>query len=176
MTMLVADSSALILLAKCSLLDALWDYYAVTVPSSVLSEVASEALIRRHPDASLIAELVAHGRIKVRDPERVEFRIPLSLHHGEKDALVLARQQKGSLFATDDGKAIKAARFLRTPFIVTPKVVVVLCRLGKIPLKKAREALEKLAIVGRYSPEIITAAMLALKEQIDDKSNNHQDT
>jgi predicted nucleic acid-binding protein len=175
-TMLAADSSGLILLAKCSLLDALCDHYAVMIPSSVLSEVASDAQIRRYPDARLIAELVARGRIIVRDPQRVEFHTPLSLHYGDKDALVLAREQQGSLFASDDGKAIKAARFLRIPFIVTPKIVIELCRRGKISLKRGQEALEKLAIIGRYSPEIITEAMLALMEQFDDKTDNNQNT
>ena len=42
MTQIVADSSALILLAKCGFLRTLCDFYEVIAPSSVISEVASE--------------------------------------------------------------------------------------------------------------------------------------
>ncbi|PXF55499.1 MAG: hypothetical protein C4B57_02410 [Deltaproteobacteria bacterium] len=55
---------------------------------------------------------------------------------GERDALLLAAGQNRAVLATDDGKAIKAARFLGLPFIITPGIVVELFRLGKISFKK----------------------------------------
>jgi hypothetical protein len=76
----------------------------------------------------------------------------------------------------DDGKAIKAARFFGVPFIVSPKMVVELHRLEKIPLKKARKALEKLGNIGRYSPEIIAAAFIALMEDRNGKADDNQNT
>jgi hypothetical protein len=48
--------------------------------------------------------------------------------------------------------------------------------LQKISLKKARESLEKLGKIGRYSPEIIAAALISLLEKEDGKANNHKDT
>jgi hypothetical protein len=79
----------------------------------------------------------------------------------------------GVLFATDDGKAVKAARFFNVPFIVTPKIVVELFRLQKISFKKAHKSLEKLGKIGRYSPEIIADALISLMEKEDGKANNH---
>lgn len=38
--------------------------------------------------------------------------------------MLLALDMEEAIFATDDGKAIKAARFLRVPFIITPKLAV----------------------------------------------------
>jgi hypothetical protein len=81
-----------------------------------------------------------------------------------------------SLLATDDGKAIKAARFSNVPFIITPKIVVELFRLRKISFKRARESLEKLGKIGKYSPEIIADAFISLKEKEDGKADNHKDT
>ena len=81
-----------------------------------------------------------------------------------------------ALLATDDGKAIKAARFFNLPFIVTPKIVVELYGLKKISFKKARESLEKLGKIGRYSPEIIADALIMLMEKENGKANNHKDT
>ena len=97
------------------------------------------------------------------------------LHKGEEEALLLAVKLDGALFATDDGKAIKAARFFNVPFIVTPKIVVELFRLQKISFTKARKSLEKLGKIGRYSPEIIADALISLMEKEDGKANHHKD-
>ena len=60
MAKIVADSSALILLAKCGLIEKLCDSYQIIVPSSVIAEVASENMIQRFPDAAIIAELISN--------------------------------------------------------------------------------------------------------------------
>jgi predicted nucleic acid-binding protein len=118
-----------------------------------------------YPDAALISNLASEGLIKVQSPGSDRHPFPLSLHKGEEEALLLAIELDRSLFATDDGKAIKAARFFNVPFIVTPKIVVELFRLQKISFKKARGSVEKLSKIGRYSPEIIAEALISLKEK-----------
>ena len=176
MTVMVADSSALILLAKCGLLEIVCDFFDVFVPAAVNLEVASEKLVKNYPDAALISVLTKKGAIKVKSPGSDRPHIPISLHRGEGEALLLALKRGGALLATDDGKAIKAARFFNVPFIVTPKIVVELFRLQKISLKKARDSLKKLGKIGRYSPEIIADALIMLMEKEDGKTNNHKDT
>jgi hypothetical protein len=90
---------------------------------------------------------------------------------------MLALEMKETLFATDDGKAIKAARFLRVPFIISPRIVIEMLRSGKISFKNARESLEKLGKVGRYSPEIIADALaLIIMEAKDGKAHNDKNT
>jgi predicted nucleic acid-binding protein len=172
----VADSSALILLAKCNLLEIFCDLFEIIVPKAVSIEVASDNLVKIYPDALLISELISKGAIKVQSPENERSPWPISLHKGEKEALLLAIKLGKTLFAADDGKAIKAARFFNVPFIVTPKIVVELFRLQKISFKTARESLEKLAKIGRYSPEIIADALISLMEKENGKTNNHKDT
>lgn len=176
MACLVADSSAIILLAKCGLLEIVCGLFEVIVPEAVRVEVASASLVENYPDAALISALISKGAIKVQDPGSDRPSSPLSLHKGEEEALLLAKDLDRSLFATDDGKAIKAARFLNVPFIVTPKIVVELFRLRKISFKRARNSLEKLGKIGRYSPEIIADALIALMEKEDGKANDHTDT
>ena len=176
MARIVADSSSLILLAKCSLLKIVCDLFDVIVPKAVSIEVASEDLVKTYPDAALISKLMSKRSIKVQRPGNAPFSSPLSLHKGEEEALLLAIKLNGSLLATDDGKAIKAARFFNVPFIVTPKIVVELFRLQRISFKKARESIEKLGKIGRYSPEIIADALISLMEKEDVKANNHKDT
>ena len=176
MARMVADSSALILLAKCSLLEIVCKLFEVVVPKTVTIEVASEDLVRNYPDAALISDLVSKGAIKVKTPGSAGSTMPISLHQGEKDALLLAIKLKTALLATDDGKAIKVARFLKVPFIITPKIVVELFRLQKISFKKARDSLEKLGKIGRYSPEIIADALVSLMEEKHGKADNHKNT
>ncbi len=176
MNLMVADSSALILLAKCGLLEIVCDFFDVIVPAAVINEVASEKLVNNYPDAALISALTSEGAIKVQSPGSDRPPIPISLHKGEEEALLLAIKLGRSLLATDDGKAIKAARFFNVPFIVTPKIVVELFRLQKISLRKAHESLKKLGKIGRYSPEIIADALIVLMEKEDGKANNHKDT
>jgi len=176
MVQLVADSSALILLAKCSLIEIVCGLFKVIISKSVLAEVASEDLVSNYPDAVLISDLISKGAIIVRSPGNRRFDLPMRLHHGEEDALLLTTKLRGAIKATDDGKAIKAARFLKIPFIITPKIVVELFRLQKISFKKARESLEMLSKIGRYSPEIIADALISLMEEKNDKTNDHKDT
>lgn len=173
---IVADSSALILLAKCNLLEILCDSYEVISPSSVMSEVASGEIIKNYPDAIVIASLSSKGKIKIQDPKKGKFRLPLSLHRGEKDALLLAVERQNCLFATDDGKAIKAAKFMKIPFIIAPKIVIELFRLKKLSFKDARQSIEKLSMIGRYSPDIIADALVLLMEGKNDKAHNHKVT
>ena len=87
MTLMVADSSALILLAKCNLLEIVCDLFDVIVPKAVSIEVASEDLIKNYPDAALISELMSKGTIKIQSPGRDRAPSPLSLHKGEKETL-----------------------------------------------------------------------------------------
>lgn len=174
---IVADSSALILLAKCSLLNVLCDSFFIIVPESVPIEVASEDSVKRYPDAALISDMLARGIIEVQCIGNNDgFSLPLSLHKGEEDALLLSIKLGGLLFATDDGKAIKAAKFFNVPFIITPKIVVDLFKLKKISFQKARKSIEKLAKIGRYSPEIIADALVSLMERNNDQTNNNKDT
>ncbi|KKL55925.1 hypothetical protein LCGC14_2250500 [marine sediment metagenome] len=86
MAQMVADSSSLILLAKCSLLEIVCCLFEVFVPTAVVVEVASEDLIKNHPDAALISELISKGAMTVQNPGSDEFLSSQSLHKGEKEA------------------------------------------------------------------------------------------
>jgi len=176
MSRMVADSSALILLAKCTLLEIVCDLVEVIVPPAVIDEVASKNLVNDYPDAALISDLVSKGAITVQNPYKDRLPMPLSLHRGEEDALLLAIKLGKALLITDDGKAIKAARYLEVPFIITPKIVVQLFKLQRISFRKGRESIEKLGKIGRYSPEIIAEALVSLMEAKDGKTNNHKNT
>jgi len=176
MKRIVADSTTLILLAKCGLLEVVSILYEIIVPSMVIKEAAAEELSRNYSDAAIIRDLVSKDRLKVKHPDSSKLRIPLKLHQGEEDALRLALESAETLLATDDGKAIKAARFLKIPFIITPKIVVDLFMRDKISFMKARQSIEKLGKIGRYSPDIIAESIVSLSEAKNGKADNNKNT
>ena len=166
MAKIVTDSSAIILLSKCGLIQKLCNSFDVYSPSSVIFEVSSDEMIDIYPDAAMVAELVSNRKIRIQDPIMVKHKLPMTLHQGEKDALFLALKLSRAILATDDKKAIKAAKFLNLPFIITPKIVVDLFKLKRITYAEARRSIEKLSVIGRYSPDIIANVLLALSEEI----------
>lgn len=171
---LVMDASSLILLGKCGLIEALSKEFRVIIPRKVLDEVADEEILKQYPDANVIAELVHGRKIEVTSIEKRSVKFPITLDEGETEAILLARQMGNAILVTDDGKAIKACRYLKIPFIISPKVVTDLYRLGKIGMMEAKHSIEKLGIIRRYSPEIISEALIRLKEVRDVETNNRK--
>jgi predicted nucleic acid-binding protein len=159
--------------SKCGLLETACTSFELVAPAWVVQETASKELAGKYSDAAFIRDLAARRLLRIEKPTAAQARIPLALHRGEKEALLLALSLPDSVLATDDGKAIRAARLMKVPFVITPRIVVALFRLGKISTATARTAIQKLGIVGRYSPGILAEAILSLTEAKDGKTNNN---
>ncbi len=169
---IVVDSCSLILMSKCSLLEILAESFTLVIPRGVFHEVVNEDTLKKYPDAEVISNLVSAKKIRVAGVDRTASKLPVSLGKGELEALALVKQTDGSILLTDDGRAIKACRYMKLPFLISPKMTVELYRLGKIDFNKAKNSIEKLRIVGRYPPDIIAEALLKLEEIEDAKTNN----
>lgn len=153
----------MILLAKCSLLRAYCERVELIAPRRVLEEASAAELWEKHPDAELIARCAHAGLIRQEGVDAGD-RLPLQLGAGEADAIRLFLQVKADLLLSDDGRALRACRLLAIPFTTSPRVAVDLRKCGAVELRVARQALEKLAVVGRYSRAVIAAALIALQE------------
>jgi predicted nucleic acid-binding protein len=161
---IVADSCALILLAKSGLLKALTEFRRVIVPAAVFEEVVNQDTIERFPDAKSISVMASRGNIEMVSKELPDRKPPVTLGKGVWAAIRLAQEMgEGSVLATDDGKAIKTCRFLNLPFIISPKIATELYRHGCIEGPLAKTAIEKMRIEGRYTPDIIAEALLRLQ-------------
>jgi predicted nucleic acid-binding protein len=170
---IIADSSALIILEKCRLLDVLAGRYPVVIPGAVYQEVVNDRTLSLYADAEAIAALVAHDKINVAVVSAAET-MPVSLGRGESEAIVLAKQMNTAVVATDDGKAVKACRYLGVPFIISPKVALALLRRGAIDFNRAKAAIEKMKLIGRYSTDIISEAMIELEVMRDVETDDSQ--
>jgi predicted nucleic acid-binding protein len=162
---IVADSCALILLAKSGLLKALTEFRRVIVPAAVFEEVVNQDTVEKFPDAKSISIMTSRGNIELVSRELPDRKPPVTLGKGEWAAIRLAQDMgEGAVLATDDGKAIRTCRFLNLPFIISPKIATELYRHGRIERHLAKAAIEKMRIDGRYTPDIIAEALLRLEE------------
>jgi predicted nucleic acid-binding protein len=171
----VADASSLILLAKCSLLSTYGRRVTLLAPHRVLAEAAARHLWQAHPDAAEIARCAEEGLVRA-EAVRSRRRLPLALGEGEAAAIRLFLARKADLLLSDDGRALRACRLLGVPFTTTPRVIVDLRAAGAIPAPRARRALEKLAVAGRYSRDVIAAALAALLENQHDETDDDPTT
>lgn len=171
MRLVVADASSLILLAKSSLLRLYGERVTLLAPRQVLGEAAAEDLWHRHPDAAEIARCAEEGLVR-EEIVRSRRQLPLSLGDGEAAAIRLFLARKADVLLSDDGRALRVCRLLGVPFTTTPRVIVDLRSNGVIALDRARRALEKVALEGRYSRDVIAAALVALVETLDDDTHD----
>jgi predicted nucleic acid-binding protein len=161
---IVSDASSLILLAKTDMLETYSHRVTLIAPTAVFQEAASSALQARYADARTISALADAGRLHV---EKVTSRrkLPIALGTGEAQTIRLFLQSKADAVLSDDGRAIRTCRMLGVPFSTTPRVIVDLHRAELVTTREARRSLEKLAIIGRYAPEIVAAALVRLTEE-----------
>lgn len=171
MRLVVADASSLILLAKCALLRTYGSRVILVVPRKVLEEAAARELWEAHPDAEEIARCVEEDVLRVKSVTSGQ-ELPLNLGAGEAATVHLFLEEKADLLLSDDRRALTTCRLLAIPFTTTPRVIVDLRASGVIPPEQARRALEKIAVVGRYSREVIAAALAALQETRDDETDD----
>jgi predicted nucleic acid-binding protein len=110
-------------------------------------------------DAKLVLSNIKNGKIKVEKvtmkPFARKIKKDFNLGEGEVESIVLYKEGKGKLLATDDGPTIKACKILGVPVVTAPDFLVRACKKGKISREIALEKLNKLEKYGRYSPRII---------------------
>jgi predicted nucleic acid-binding protein len=163
MRVVVADTSSLILLAKCSLLRIYARRVDLLVPRAVMREAATPKLRKAYADAEEIARCHEEGLLRLRTVTS-HRKLPIRLGRGEAAAIRLFLAEDADLLLSDDRRALVTCRLLGVPFTTTPRVAVDLRASGAIGADRARQALEKLAVVGRYSRDVIAAALAALQE------------
>lgn len=164
--MIVVDASTLILLAKSECLDMFLEHFKTCIISEA---VMLEATKRKNSfDSILIEKRVQERKIFVKKIKNhaavIETIEAFGLEKGESETIVLARELKAKAIATDDGKAIKAIKILKTPFITALTFAAISYKIKKIDKEKFFEIMKSLEKNGRYSKEIIN---FALKEVLN---------
>ncbi len=152
---IITDATALILLAKASVLEVFADRNDVVASNIVYKEVVI-GKEKGRADGMLVEKLVQEKKIKIKTPneaEKTRIENLFGLRGGELESTALAR--KGDVILTDDKKCINTAKVLGIDFITSLDVVISLYKKTVINKQKAIECVEKLETYGWYSKEII---------------------
>ena len=169
MKLIVADASSLILLTRIDLMALVLEEFQVIIPECVYKECVNERSLKRFPDALAIQQWVQDKKIEVKKVDARKHEFLLKVNQGEREAIALSLEFPESILLTDDGNAVKIARFMKKSFIISPLVVLDLYQLEKISYERARKSIEKLSIIGRYLPNLIADVFLMLESTKTEK-------
>ena len=152
---MITDSSTLILLAKCGLLDLFIKRLYLEIPNKVKDE---STIVKDTFDSKLITKRIKEHKIHVSKINNLLFYNNLlrdfNFGKGEAEAITLAFEKKETLLI-DDKKAINACKILGIKFITALNVLVMLYKNKTINFETAKIILKKLMEYGRYSKELI---------------------
>ncbi len=151
---LVADTSSLIYLAKGAIIRPFVRSFQVTVPPSVYQESICEG----YPDSEEIRGLVREGLLTVQPVRENPYLNPDLPKGGERDVIVLFYQLGTDGILIDDGAGVKACRKRGIPFLSALLVPSLLLLKRAIGGEEAKNSLNEIEKIGRYSQEVILFA------------------
>ncbi|MBI2558730.1 hypothetical protein HYW20_05385 [Candidatus Woesearchaeota archaeon] len=153
---IIADSTALILLAKVSVLETFVKRNNVETSKVVHGEVVKGKEIGRS-DSMLVEKLVHGKNLKVKAPNNsVKNNIQklFNLKGGELEIISLA-YKTNNVILSDDKKCLNAAKALEIGFMTSLDVVAVLCKKRIITKEKALKCVDELEEYGWYAKDLI---------------------
>lgn len=132
------DSDCLIKITKAGLKEMVVDHVAVLIPQEVKIEVVDVGLVKKFPDALMVAANIEKKKLGVLKGKK--------RHRNGDAALIEEFKQSGCDFvATDDSKLIRFLRAEAIPFLVPGVLVYDFYMRGVLKsVTQARMALEKL--------------------------------
>jgi predicted nucleic acid-binding protein len=163
--MVIFDSSSLILLARCGLLE----LFVGRVKRQIIIPLAvrDETLQPGKEETPFIERLVVQRIIiteQVNDEAGIQKLVKdFAIDRGEAEAILLAHRTGNAIVATDDRNAIRACRMLSLGYITAISIVISLCEQGVLSLPEALLKLEHLQRIGRYSKRVMEDAVATLK-------------
>ncbi|MGR3293024.1 MAG: hypothetical protein ACUZ9M_03285 [Candidatus Scalindua sp.] len=170
LTMIVFDSSTLILLVKIDLLEIFVSSFhgRILIPE----KVKAETCLKGRNETPLILKLINDKKINVisvkKDKQVSKIMEDFNIDIGEAEALILAFQKGASTIATDDGNAIKACKILKLHFVTAITFLIRAFEKGLIEKDEALLKLQKLQSYGRYSKVILENATNKMEGGVQD--------
>jgi predicted nucleic acid-binding protein len=161
MTLIICDSSFIILISKLEVLDLLIDKFdRIMIPKEVYIESVERGKKLKKMDAFLIEERVKEKKIIVQTIndviEKKRLMHDFNIHEGEAGAIVLYLEKKGELFGTDDSRTIRTCKIFNIKYFTTPLFLGQCFVNNLITQREFTLKLEKLKQFGWYKEEIIS--------------------
>lgn len=161
--MIVLDSTAVIHLAKLTLLEKCCDYFnKAVIPQLVYCEVLAGKK-KGCAEVAVVEDLIRNKKILVKRLSRKEYlkkAKDLNIQHGEAEAISLCWQEGIEFIATDDDNVRKKRVLLGLKIIGTPAIVLALFIKGIIDETKFKESLEMLREIGWFSEAVIDKILM----------------
>lgn len=153
---IIADATALILLAKVTVLERFVSRNAVMTSKMVYGEVVA-GKEKGRKDSILVEKLVQESKLSLREPNKpIKRKIEklFNLKAGELDVMSLAYKTK-HIILSDDKRCLNAAKGLGIGFITSLDIIAALYKKAVITQEKAVECIEELEEYGWYSKDLI---------------------
>lgn len=153
---IVADATALILLAKVTILEKFVNRNDVITSKIVYEEVIIDKEKGRK-DSILVEKLVQEKKLRIKIPKKtIKTKIEklFNIRAGELEVISLAYKTK-HIILTDDKKCLNTAKALGMDFITSLDVVIAMYKKSIINKEKAMECIEELEEYGWYSKDLI---------------------
>ena len=153
---IVADATALILLAKVTVLEKFANRNEVIISKIVYEEVIIDKEKGRK-DSILVEKLVQEKKLRIKIPKKtIKTKIEklFNIRAGELDVVSLTYKTK-HIILSDDKKCLNTAKALGMDSITSLDVVIAMYKKSVINKEKAMECIEELEEYGWYSKDLI---------------------
>ena len=170
MTIVVCDSSILILISKLEILDILIEAYGVIlIPEAVYIESVQAGKKLKKMDAFLIEKRINDKKIVIKkikeSSQKSSFINDFNIHEGEAEALLLYLGEKADLLGTDDYKTIKICKILNINYFTTLSFLFFCYTNNMITKEKAIVKYEKLKVIGWYKDHLIASFIKKIQNE-----------
>lgn len=160
MTIVICDSSFLVLISKLELLDLLIEIFEnIMIPHSVFIESVDQGKKLKKIDAFLIEKRINDQKILVEEikdlTEKANLMRNFNLHEGESEALILYLEKKAMFLGTDDYKTLKVCKILNIKYFTTPLFIFLCYSKNKLSKNKSIAKYEELQEFGWYKEDLI---------------------
>ena len=167
MTVVITDSTILIIFSKTDLLDILFDFYGkILILVEVYNEVVVRGKITNKEDAFYIEDRIMKELIQIIDIKDFTYSANIqkdfNIHKGEAECIVLFFESSGNLLGTDDKKTLNVCKIFQIPFFSTISFLLLCVSKRKLSKSQASLKLDKLLQIGWYNKSIIES----IKEKI----------
>jgi predicted nucleic acid-binding protein len=173
MTLVITDSTILILLVKTDLLDLLQKkYHELVIPREVYEEVVVNGKAAKKEDAFYIEERIKKNCIKVKTLQNVLKRDNLmtdfGLHEGEAECIALYYEISADILGSDDKKTINVCKIFQIPFFSVISFILLSVTEKTLPKLNALLKLEKLEKIGWYKASFLDLIRERIEKMADE--------
>ncbi|MGQ4875896.1 MAG: hypothetical protein ACP6IY_17665 [Promethearchaeia archaeon] len=160
MTLVICDSSFLIIISKLELLDFLIELFnEIIIPYAVFFEAVKQGKRFKKIDALLIEKRIDDKEIiveKIKNlSEKEKLMKDFNIHEGEAEAIILYLEKNADLIGTDDYRTLKTCKILKIKYFTSILFIFHCFKNKKLSKERALLKMDKLYDFGWYKKEII---------------------